>query len=80
MTGQSAACAMRRRRPTASASRQAGRVCGWDAGDSSPAAFFSAIMASITPAFSQWTPHTPPSRRMAFSALYTAPSPIIMAG
>ena len=38
------------------------------------------MRASITPAFSQWTPAMPPRFFSALSAEYTAPSPIIMAG
>ena len=67
-TGASAAWAIRSRRLTASASRYGGRVRGWEAGESSPAAFRSAIMPSMTPAFSQWTPAMPPRRLSSFSA------------
>ena len=57
-----------------------GRVSGWQWTPFSPAAFFSAISASMTPAFSQWTPQMPPFSFSFFSALYMASSPIIMAG
>ena len=79
-TGMSTCSAMRSRRPTASASMMSGRVSGWQWTPFSPAAFFSAISASMTPAFSQWTPQMPPFSFSFFSALYMASSPIIMAG
>ena len=57
-----------------------GRVSGWQWTPFSPLAFFSAISASMTPAFSQWTPQMPPFSFSYFSALSMASSPIIMAG
>ena len=59
-TGISTAWAMRRSRDTASASRKSGRVRGWEPTPIWPAAFFSAISASMTPLFSQCTPQMPP--------------------
>ena len=57
-----------------------GRVSGWQYTPFSPLAFFSAISASMTPAFSQCTPQMPPFSFSFFSALYISSSPIIMAG
>ena len=57
-----------------------GRVSGWQWTPFSPADVFSAISASMTPAFSQWTPQMPPFSFSFFSAFYMASSPIIMAG
>ena len=80
MTGTSASWAIRRRWPTASASRGAGRVRGWDPGPIRPAAFASATRARMTPSFSQWTPVMPPASFSRRRAWYMSPSGIIMAG
>ena len=45
-----------------------------------PAALASAMRASITALFSQWTPVRQPNSRSRFNARYRSPSGSIMAG
>ena len=80
ITGASANWASRSRWPTASASRGAGRVRGWEPGDMRPAARAARTSSRMTPSFSQWTPATPPTSFSRSRARYISPSPIIMAG
>ena len=65
---------------TASASSAAGRVRGWEAGDSRPAALASAVRMSMRALFSQWTPASPPASLIRARARYISPSGSIMAG
>ena len=62
---------MRSRCATASASSGFGRHSGWDDGAVCPAALCAAMSASMTPAFSQWTPAMPP-KRLIFQLLQRA--------